>query len=45
MDRNHGDPGRYRHIMASPVTYWIDRLSNIDPSKVRIEIPQINCRH
>ena len=28
-------------LWPTSVTYWIDKPSNVDPSKVRIEIPQI----
>ena len=28
-------------VWPATVTYWIDKKSNVDPSKVRIEIPQI----
>ena len=31
-------------VIAWPgsVTYWIDRGTNIDPSKIKIEIPEID---
>ncbi|MEI9804595.1 MAG: TRAP transporter large permease subunit [Pseudolabrys sp.] len=29
-------------IWPASVTYWIDKASNVDPSKVRIDIPQID---
>jgi tripartite ATP-independent transporter DctM subunit len=29
-------------LWPASVTYWIDKASNVDPSKVRIEIPQMD---
>jgi hypothetical protein len=29
-------------LWPGSVTYWIDRATKIDPSKIKIEIPQID---
>jgi hypothetical protein len=29
-------------LWPGSVTYWLDKKSNVDPSKIQIEIPQID---
>jgi len=29
-------------LWPGSVTYWLDKKSNIDPSKIQIDIPQID---